>query len=232
MSAILEDYLMIYRKFPPNAPLGKAQRKQRHMALMAWKKRDYGEAIAMKAIIAFLEENSDLKFEQPFCAKVLVPCVLQELAKGEIGALRFLFACMENRADYCGTTNDYIVIFCQETQSVYNPFQLAELVLAKEPGNKTVLRYQYQQLRRWIGFSLHELPWGVLNGMDFASASALSEMLNDVEVFEKISQLLSYDEQALIDSTRLYYSAWARYLVDTEKYRDFADYLDQQGTVY
>lgn len=141
MIPVLEDYLNINNEFPDGVSLGKKRRKQRHQALMEWRNRQYEAAASVEELAAFWRAYPALPFGKPFCTKVVVPCVLQDLEAGGIEGLRFLFASNEKKADWdVGTTDDFVEIFCAETGWSYQPFQLADKILQQDPQNKAVLR--------------------------------------------------------------------------------------------
>ena len=95
----------------------------------------------------------------------------------------------------------------------------------REPQNQAALQHKYFLLRRYFAFSIHEVPYGILNGMDFAEPSALPAMIQDLAEFAEICRKLSIDEEPFIRKTAALYHAYAAYLNAAEKYDDFADYL-------
>ncbi len=228
---ILQDYLTICRQFPK--PLDKKQRRQRHQALMEWQTRPYEGIISIAELSAFWKHHADLPLGKPFCIKVVVPSVLADLESGNTEGIRFLFESNQTKADYdIGTTEDFVEIFCAETGYRYQPYQLADMLLTREPQNKTVLRHKYLLLKRYIEFSIHEVPYGILNGMNGAEPSALPAMLRDLEEFAEICRKLSLNEEALIRTTAALYHAYEAYLQAAEAYDDFADYLNRRHIPY
>ena len=230
--SILQDYLTICNQFPTK-PLGKKQRCQRHQALMEWQNRPYDGIISIAELFTFWKNHADLPLGKPFCIKVVVPSVLTDLERGNTEGIRFLFESNQAKADYdIGTTEDFVEIFCAETGYRYQPYQLADMLLTREPQNQTVLRHKYLLLKRYIEFSIHEVPYGILNGMNGAEASALPAMLRDLEEFAEICRKLTLDEEALIRTTSMLYHAYETYLQAAETYNDFADYLEQHQIPY
>lgn len=222
---ILQDYLAICSQFPAKS-LGKKQRKERHQALMHWLKQPYDSVVSIAALYAFQSAHASLPLGKPFCTKVVVPAVLSDMESGSIEGLRFLFESSQARPDFeIGTTDDFVEIFCAEAGHRYQPYQLADMILEREPQNQAALQHKYFLLKRYLAFSIHEVPYGILSGMDFAEPFALSAMVQDLEEFARICRKLSIDEKPFIKKTAALYHAYAAYLNAAEEYDDFADYL-------
>ena len=222
---ILQEYLAICTQFP-DKPLGKKQRKERHQALMNWLHQPCDDIVSIAELYAFQKAHAALPLGKPFCTKVIVPAVLADMEKGNIDGLRFLFENSQAKPAFeIGTAEDFVEILCAETGHRYNPYQLADMILNREPQNQAALQHKYFLLRRYFAFSIHEVPYGILNGMDFAEPSALPAMIQDLAEFAEICRKLSIDEEPFIRKTAALYHAYAAYLNAAEKYDDFADYL-------
>ena len=231
MLPVLQDYLAICSRFPAKAPLDKSRRKQRHAQLMGWLEREYALMPDWQTIQDFIRMHPTLSFEKPFYQKVVMPCVEQELAEDHLEALKFLFA-QTIQDDHIGTDRDLIFLFEQATNWRYDPLQLADRVLADDAHNQAVLIYKYQTLLRQIANSIHEVPWGVLNGMNGAEVSALPRMHEMLESFVQTAAALGYDERSWADYCHTLYTAWGDYLEQSAHKQSFEDYLDEQGINY
>ena len=70
--------------------------------------------------------------------------------------------------------------------------------------------------------SIHEIPLGVLNGMNGASISDIPDMLSLVDSFEAISNKLKMDDdKTLIEDCRKFYNAYREYLKQQNQYNNF-----------
>lgn len=225
MTDVLSDYLEIYKLYPANAFLSKTQRKERHCALMNWAKQDYQSMPNIEEIIAFININDTLHYEQPFCIKAVVPCVQKDINERNTRAIRFLFECNGKDDGRIGTTRDYTFIFCLETDFQYTQMELVDMVLLKEPDNEIVLYYKYTFLKNRLQFSIHEVPWGVLSGMNGAEKEHLPHMKKELSAFISLSKKLCKGDNELIQECSTMYAAWEQYLDHIEKYRSFEDYL-------
>jgi hypothetical protein len=83
-----------------------------------------------------------------------------------------------------------------------------------------------------LRYSLHEIPAGVLYGIDGASPEQCQELENELDEFcrlvarEQMEQ--RYDE--LIRASRLHFQAYRDYLLNRERHSSYADYLSGRST--
>lgn len=110
---------------------------------------------------------------------------------------------------------------------------MANLLLEQDSDNIDALKYKYNTLKYFLEFSIHEIPSCVLNGMDGASVSDISEMLEDTNEFERISKKLNIPLcETLITDCRRYYKAYEDYLLHIGRYKTFENYLHSNGISY
>jgi len=187
MKKVLADYLEICNKFR-NCGLSKLERKQRHNALVDWKNKDYGEeSLTLCDIKDFWEENSQICWNKLFICKVICPIIAADLEIGGFDGLNLLFHCFRGHENSYIYADSPLAIFCEFSGYKYQPVQLANLLLEYDPNNVDALKYKYYVLKDFLEFSIHEMPAGVLNGMNGASISDIPVMLKDIEDFENLS---------------------------------------------
>ena len=123
--------------------------------------------------------------------------------------------------------------------SKYGSVQLADLVLEKDPNNEDALKVKYFIEKEHLWNSIHEIPLGVLNGMNGASVSDIPDMLSSVDSFEAISNKLKINndetfinDEILIGDCRKFFVAYREYLLQLEMYADFEDYLNKNNISY
>ena len=231
MTDVLADYLGIYNLYPVNALLSKTQRKARHSALMKWSEREYQIMPDIEEIIAFIKANDSLKYERPFFQKVINPCVHKDVETGGIQSIRFLFEYNRANERNIGTDRDCLY-YCGGEDFRYNPLYLADLVLSSEPDNEIVLNYKYNFIKCILGNSVHEIPWGVLSGMNGAEKEDIPYMNENLNTFISLSKRLCKDDKWLIQECTVMYAAWEQYLDRIENYNSFEDYLIQHNVPY
>lgn len=227
MKQTLADYLEICLKFRKEY-LSKPKRKQRHILLTEWAKTQYADGNpTIPELYEFWDKYKDVCYNQIFIGKTIVPAVNEDLKNGGIEGLKFLFYCLRGKdaIEYISTTSP-VFIFSNENNNKYGSVQLADLVLEKDPNNEDALKVKYFIEKEHLWNSIHEIPLGVLNGMNGASISDIPDMLSLVDSFEAISNKLKMDDdKTLIEDCRKFYNAYREYLKQQNQYNNFEDYL-------
>lgn len=121
MKRILSDYLEICNKFRKSG-LGKVERKQRHVLLSEWNKKDYGdEIVSVGEIKDFWSRHSDICRNVMFVNKVICPAVTVDFDNGGIEGLQFLFYCFRGCENSYISTDNPVRMFCKYSNK-YDPF--------------------------------------------------------------------------------------------------------------
>lgn len=84
----------------------------------------------------------------------------------------------------------------------------------------------------FIVFSIHEVPSGVLCGMNGANQEQIKGMKNHLKNFRRLCLLLNKDEEKYISYILNIYDAWDDYLRNISKYNGFKNYLDENKIEY
>lgn len=234
MKKIVADYLDLCLKFRKDF-LSKLERKQRHAHLMEWAKKQYADNyLTIPELYEFWDRYQNISYNKVFIEKVIVPSVNMDMRNGGIEGLKFLFYCLRGRDAVSYRCSDSPVsIFCNAHEYKYSSFQLADMVLEKEPDNEDALKVKYFIRKEILWYSIHEIPLGVLNGLDGASPTDIPPMLNSVDEFQDISNKLKIDnDEILIEDCRKFYTAYGEYLKQLNRYDNFEDYLNQHDISY
>jgi hypothetical protein len=103
--------------------------------------------------------------------------------------------------------------------------------LRHDPGDRRSRLRLIDQIADRLRFSLHEVPSGVLFGLDGASPEQCQELEVELEEFCRlVAQEQMQDLYAeLILDCRLHFRAYRDYLLNREKYRSYAEYLTQNA---
>lgn len=229
MNKILSDYIKIQLQFPAEG-LGKVERKRRHALLSEWQKKTYEESLpTLDELEDFRAQYGAYYNHRIFVQKVLIPLVQEDLDNGGIEGVRFLFRCFDgNESNYCHTCSP-LYIFCETLDFKYQPRELVNELLKQEPDNEFALKYKYNILKYDLEFSLHEMPVGILNGMDGATINDIPKMLHSVDEFQSVSGNLGMNDYDLINSCRTLYPSYKDYLQNHTQYNGFEDYLNRRG---
>ena len=240
MKQILADYLKICLKFRKEY-LSKPERKQRHMLLVEWAKTQYADDNpTIPELYEFWDKYKDVSYNKIFIEKAIVPTVNEDFQNEGIEGLKFLFYCLRGKdwIEYISTINP-VSIFSNEHNYKYSSIQLADMVLEKDPNNEVALKVKYFIEKEYLWNSIHEIPFGVLNGMNGASISDIPNMLSSVDRFQAVSNKLKFDndetfinDEILIEDCRKFYNAYGEYLQQPDRYADFEDYLNKNNIPY
>ena len=107
------------------------------------------------------------------------------------------------------------------------------MLLEHDEDNVDALRYKYHALKYFLEFSIHEMPTGILNGMNGAGITDIPAMLKDIEEFEYLSKKLDTPLcETLINDCRRFYPAYKDYLQSFRRYKNFVEYLKMNNIQY
>ncbi|MBC1505081.1 hypothetical protein HCJ07_14480 [Listeria booriae] len=68
------------------------------------------------------------------------------------------------------------------------------------PNSPELLEYRYQLLQNYFAFAFHEIPSGILHGMNGATVDEAREGLRALEEYTGISKQLGYLNENIIPS--------------------------------
>lgn len=234
MKQLLADYLEICLKFRKEY-LSKPERKQRHILLTEWAKVQYADGNpTIPELYEFWDKYQDISYNKIFIERAIIPTVDEDFQNGGIEGLKFLFYCLHGRdsIEYISATSP-VSIFSNEHNYKYSSTQLADMVLEKDPNNEDALKAKYFIEKEHLWYSIHEIPLGVLCGMNGASISDIPNMLSSLDSFQAVSNKLKIDnDETLIEDCRKYYVAYREYLQQPDRYADFEDYLNKNNISY
>lgn len=90
---------------------------------------------------------------------------------------------------------------------------------------------RYRHDRGWLDHAIHELPTGVLWGVDGATAAQCAEMLHGLDGFALVCARLGLDDHSeFIDACRWHFDHYPHYLSRRRYFADYATYIcDRRG---
>ena len=229
MNNILSDYYNFYIKYSKDF-LTKIEKKQKHIELMAWQKKEYDRLPTLDEIIEFMKDKKILKQDIIFLKKVLVKRVTEDMKVNNLESLLYTFSLVDEKS--IGYTREPVHLICEESDYLYTSIALADKVLKSDEKNKYALIYKYRLLEKYIENSIHELPSGVLYGMDGASIEELEKMKKDLDTFKCLSKKLEKDNDGFVDFCFRIYNAYGDYLINRESYKSFVKYLEKHEIPY
>ncbi|SNY06286.1 hypothetical protein [Paractinoplanes atraurantiacus] len=100
-----------------------------------------------------------------------------------------------------------------------------------EPVATEADRERYHDGRKWLDYSVHELPAGVLWGADGATPVQCAEMLDGLDEFALVCARLGLDDHSeFIDACRWHFDHYPHYLSRRRHFSDYATYIrDRRG---
>ena len=167
MKMIFKDYLDIFLKYPKNEYLTTKERKERYNLLQEYKRRNYDDEVNIDEFQDFINKyGEEIKIFPQFIS-AFSEVLKEDIDNGGVKALKFLIGDEEE--------NDYTLQFAQSVYDEFgidNVYTFADKILEKEPDYLPALKQKYRFLSNYINFSIHELPWGILDGNSCAEKDA------------------------------------------------------------
>lgn len=91
-------------------------------------------------------------------------------------------------------------------------------------------RAEYWRGLSWLTYAVHELPIGVLGGVDGATVRQCAEMLQGLEDFEKVCRRLGLDDHSeFIEACRWHFEHYPHYLGRRRHFVNYETYTKDRG---
>lgn len=84
---------------------------------------------------------------------------------------------------------------------------------------------EYLRLRKYLEYTLHELPVGVLYDANGANEKKCAELMRETYRFEKLAQGLGFDHSEFIATCRWHYERYPHYLSRQRHFGSYANYM-------
>lgn len=168
------------------------------------------------------DQNQPMPFHHPLFTQVLGPYILRQLPFNQPPFLRY----------YLAFYNQFITSPKLKTQlpsEFYNLFNLIEQALQQEPNHPFLVSFLIETYVRLFTDSIHEIPSGVLSGMNGATIEDCNDLLKNLEIFKKLitqqNQLILF--QPLISRCQFYFQTYLDYLKNNQSMSSYEQYLQQ-----
>jgi hypothetical protein len=108
---------------------------------------------------------------------------------------------------------------------------LLQAALAHDPNDSRSRQQLIQLIASRLRYTLHELPTGVLFGVDGATADECDELLAELEEFRALIAVAdqSADYTQLVAECEHHYRAYERYLLERPTHRSYSRFLAEGG---
>lgn len=88
-------------------------------------------------------------------------------------------------------------------------------------------REEYEKLHRYLEYTLHELPAGVLYGANGASKKVCLELMEATYRLEELSKLIGEDLSDFLVLCRWHYERYPHYLGRRRHFGSYANYMEK-----
>lgn len=197
----LEEYLKIFEQYPLN---NRRFKKERHIALQKWSATVCDVYLLKIEICNFIKMHFAV-INKVFIEKIGCPLFEECLKIGDYDYLTELIEAFNIIEPIIISQGNIINIYCEYIHREKTPIQiLDEILLHKE--SLLLLNYKYEFLKHVINYSIHELPWGLLEYEPALQQSYLDLFSDFKEVATKLNK------QTNIDKIKKVYEAYYDYL--------------------
>jgi hypothetical protein len=162
-------------------------------------------------------EKLQLSFSSSFFEKVFFPRLEQGFQADEPDSIKLLLKHIQIV---------YQVERKRET-SVYSKFALIDKGLKVCPTDRQLLKTKEQSLTSYLGFTIHEVPSGVLYGMNGSSATECLALLATLGEYKQLCDSLEVDRKELITECEFHYQHYYTYLQHLQEYQSYEEYLNK-----
>ena len=169
-----------------------------------------------------VDHGGNLVIRRPLFERAVFPALLAGYRLCLPGSARWLAGLSENLWRYPK---------CRES---LQPDEMTEVGLLSaairhDPNDRRSRLRLIDKIADRLCYSLHELPSGVLYGMDGATIEECQELDEELDEFCRLVAQEELDARyaELIQCCRFHFRAYRDYLTNREQYRDYAEYLSQ-----
>ena len=175
---------------------------------------DAEHQLTLAEIQEFVQER---ELRQPVFEKLIYPILAAGVEAGDIDSIKLMIKLIEYVYTYQSRKKEW----------KYDSADLIRVGLQLSPLDNELLNRKYDSAVRSLLFSIHEVPWCVLNGNSGASEEECHKLLAYTNEFESLSKSLGKDDMELLAKCRYYYRSFAAYQANRASYQSFAAYLEK-----
>lgn len=165
-------------------------------------------------------QHNQTTIRMPIFAQFIYPVLVREIELGNLQAMKVLLR-------YKVLLNSYNHMMKREDKYSYEP--LINRYLQHFPDDHEVLLQKKALQEYSLDFSLHELPHGVLYGMNSATIEGCLKLLDLLEVYKNTCQKLQIDQNDNIRYYAMHFQSYQDYLLHRHLYKNYLDYIHQHN---
>lgn len=167
-------------------------------------------------------EKKNVYIRQPLFEKIIYPILKSEIENKNVEAIKILIKLEQNYYAYQRKFS---------ADKFESSLQLIKRGLRIDENDKELLVSYEKELLYQLEFSIHEIPSGVLYGMDGASIDECNKLMETLEIYQQVCHKLSLendeDKNDLIEYCDFHYRNYKDYLENTGKYENYKNFLSK-----
>jgi len=173
-----------------------------------------------------IDEKAEIPVRMPLFRQVVFPVLITGLTKNQPGCARWL-AGFEMHLLHVSERQNYL------PDNVATSVFLLRKALEVDADDSRARRGLISRIASHLEYSLHELPAGVLYGMNGASISECAELIQELDEFCGFVKAdgREDDYRDLTEECRLHFSAYRDYLENRRLYASYASYLSEKHDI-
>lgn len=174
---------------------------------------------------AVVDKGESFIIRMPLFERAVFPALLEGYRAGLPGCARWLAGLFDL---LCRSRSSREKLPETERSAV----GLLRAALRHDPTDQRSRRQLLEKLANRLRYSVHEVPAGVLYGVDGASAEQCLELEKELDEFCMLARTEGKEDcyGELIGRCRFHFRAYREYLLNWEDYRRYAEYLRQEGS--
>jgi hypothetical protein len=91
--------------------------------------------------------------------------------------------------------------------------------------SKNAAHDEYLRLRRYLEYTLHELPRGVIYDANGANEKKCAELMSETYRFEDLAKNLGFDHSEFLATCRWHFERYPHYLSRSRHFGSYANYM-------
>lgn len=178
------------------------------------------ESITAEEISTLLNESEHNKIviRQPFFEKIIYPILEVEIFRNNLQAIKHLIKLEQKLLKF------------QIRSKIYEPTKRQLIIrgLKLNPNDRELLEIYEADLRNYLQYTIHEIPFGVLYGMDGANESECDELLELLHQYKRSCNQLLIDRNDLIEECDFHFLNYKIYLQKENEFKNYEDFLKKE----
>jgi hypothetical protein len=171
-----------------------------------------------------VDDGADIPVRHALFERILFPALVEGLNERLPGSARWL-AGLSQHLYRCST--------CAMQLGVERATEWALLreAMTEDPEDHRSRQRLIKVIANQLRHTLHEVPSGVLYGMDGATVSQCDELVLELEEFRSLvtAEGCAADYAQLVSECDFHFTAYKKYLLDRPSYENYDSFLQQHG---